>query len=243
MQAAYGKKVQHLLEENPHLTTWMVTFTVRNGDDLGERYAHLHKSVKAMNKNRTRGDRGHEIMKAQGSVWSYEFKRGSGSGLWHPHMHAVWLCSSPLDVKKLSDEWRHITGDSYIIEAHPLYGNPVEAFCEVFKYAVKFGDLPLEDNWQAFHTLRGKRLIRSAGLLWGVEVPESDMDEELDDPIWVDIAYRYFHDSDTYRGCETRTCNDTTAETIKRPAGPRPMLVDTRPYESLHLRQLRRKHA
>ena len=138
MQVKYAEKVQHLLTENPHLIPWMVTFTVKNGADLGERYAHLHKSVKAMNKNRTRGDRGHEIMKAAGSVWSYEFKRGSGSGMWHPHMHAVWLCTSPLDVEKLSKEWHHITGDSYIIEAHPMYGDPVEAFCEVFKYAVKF---------------------------------------------------------------------------------------------------------
>lgn len=243
MQAAYAKKVQHLLAENPDLTPWMVTLTVKNSEDLAERYSHLHRSVKAMNKNRTRGDRGHEIMKAKGSVWSYEFKRGEGSKLWHPHMHAVWLCSSPLDVKKLSKEWLHITGDSFIVEAHPMYGSPVEAFCEVFKYAVKFGNLPLEDNWKAFHTLRGKRLIRSAGNLWGVEVPETDLDEELEDPIWADIAYRYFHDADTYRGCETRSYIDTPVETLKRPTGPRPTLVDNRSYESLHLRQLRRKHA
>jgi hypothetical protein len=243
MQVAYGEKVQHLLAENPEkLVPWMVTFTVKNGPDLAERYAHLHKSVKLLNKYHHL-DRGHEICKAKGSVWSYEFKRGSGSGLWHPHMHGIWLCSAPLDVKKLADEWHKITGDSYIIEAHPLYGDPVEAFCEVFKYAVKFGDLPLADNWEAFHILRRKRLVRSAGILWGVEVPESNLDDELEDPVWADIAYRYFHDSDTYKGCESRSCNDTILDTEKRPTGPRPTLVDTRPYESLHLRKLRKKYA
>jgi hypothetical protein len=241
MQVAYAEKVQHLLAENAYLVPWMVTFTVKNGPDLQERYSHLHKSVKAMNKNRTRGDRGHEIMKATGSVWSYEFKRGSTSGLWHPHMHAIWLCSSPLDVEKLRAEWFAITGDSYIIEAHPMYGDPVEAFCEVFKYAVKFSDLPPADNWHAFEVLRRRRLIRSAGTLWGLEIPESDMDEELDDPVWVDFVYRYFHDSDTYRVCETRNCNDTTSEP-PRIKGPRPMLVDERPYVSLHLRQLQKKY-
>lgn len=243
MQAAYTKKVQHLLSENPHLTPWMVTFTVKNGDSLSERYAHLHKSVKAMNKNRTRGDRGHEIMKAQGSVWSYEFKRGSGSGLWHPHMHAVWLCSSPLDVEKLSKEWQQITGDSYIIEAHPMYGDPIEAFAEVFKYAVKFGDLPLVDNWNAFEVLRGKRLVRSAGILWGVEVPESDLDEMLDDPLFVDIVYRYFHETDNYKPTGSRDSSQVEAETIERPKGPRPMLVDGPVVDSLHLRQLKAKYA
>jgi hypothetical protein len=241
MQVAYAEKVQHLLTENPALVPWMVTFTVKNGDDLNERYSHLHRSVKAMNKNRTRGDRGHEIMKAVGSVWSYEFKRGSGSGLWHPHMHAVWLCSSPLDVQKLSDEWRHITGDSFIIDAHPMYGDPVEAFCEVFKYAVKFNELPLVDNWHAFNTLRRKRLIRSAGILWGVEMPESDMDEELDDPVFADFVYRYFHEQDAYKVCEHRTSLNTPPDAY-RPKGRLPMIVDNKPYVSLHLRQLQRKY-
>lgn len=195
MYARYIERIGQVLQENPHLKPWMVTFTIKNAPDLGERYSHLHKSVKAMNKNRTRGDRGHEIMKAQGLVWSYEFKRGAGSGLWHPHMHGIWLCSSPLDVQKLQSEWHQITGDSFIVEAHPMYGEAVDACAEVFKYAVKFQDLPLPDNLKAFEVLSGKRLVRSAGLLWGVEVPESALDDELDDPYWVDVAYRYFASS------------------------------------------------
>lgn len=241
MQVAYAEKVQHILAENPHLVPWMVTLTVKNGNDLSERYRHLQRSVKLMNKYRHL-NRGHEITKAHGSVWSYEFKRGSGSGLWHPHTHAIWLCSSPLDVQKLSDEWRDITGDSFIIDAHPMYGDPVEAFCEVFKYAVKFGDLPLPDNWHAFETLRGKRLIRSAGSLWGVEIPESDLDDELDDPVWVDLVFRYFHDRNSYQACERRPFYDKKQEPV-RPTGRRPMLVEpNKGYVALHLRQLQRKY-
>ena len=192
MYARYLERIKLVLDANPHLTPWMVNLTVLNGEDLGERYRHLHKGVKALNKNRTRGDRGHEIMKAEGSVWSYEFKRGAGSGLWHPHMHGIWLCSAPLDVPKLSGEWKQITGDSFIVEAHPMYGEAIDACAEVFKYAVKFQDLPLADNLHAFEVLRGKRLVRSAGLLWGVEVPDTALDDELDDPYWIDVAYRYF---------------------------------------------------
>lgn len=241
MQVAYAGKVQHLLAGNSFLVPWMVTMTVKNGADLNERYGHLHKSIKLMTKYRHL-DRGHEITKAAGAVWSYEFKRGSSSGLWHPHMHAIWLCTSALDVEKLRAEWFAITGDSYIIEAHPMYGDPVEAFCEVFKYAVKFSDLPPADNWHAFEVLRRKRLIRSSGLLWGLEIPESDLDDQLDDPVWIDLVYRYFHDSDTYRVCETRMPNDTVPEP-PRFKGRRPMLIDERPYTSLHLRQLQKKYA
>lgn len=201
MYARYIERIGQVLEENPQLKPWMVTFTIKNASDLAERYAHLHKSVKLMNKYRHL-KRGHEICKADGSVWSYEFKRGAGSGLWHPHMHGIWLCSSPLDVQKLQSEWHQITGDSFIVEAHPMYGEAVDACAEVFKYAVKFQDLPLPDNLMAFEVLSGKRLVRSAGLLWGVEVPESALDDELDDPYWVDVAYRYFASSG-YNYCGT----------------------------------------
>lgn len=201
MLARYSERVELVLHQNPHLVPWMVTFTIKNGPNLAERYAHLHNSIKRLNKYRHL-DRGHEVCKAQGSVWSYEFKRGHNSAQWHPHMHGVWLCSSELDIRKLSAEWHQITGDSFIVEAHKLYGDRMDAFCEVFKYAVKFGGLPLADNWHAFETLKGKRLVRSAGELWGVEVPDELLDDELDDPVFVDRVFRYFHDSDTYQQTE-----------------------------------------
>jgi hypothetical protein len=241
-QTAYAEKVQHLIAQNSSLVPWMVTLTVKNGPDLSERYRHLHKAVKAMNKYRHL-NRGHEVCKADGMVWSFEFKRGKQSEEWHPHVHAIWLCNEPIDQQKLSDEWRKFTGDSFIVEAHQMYGDPVEAFAEVFKYAVKFGDLPLADNWHAFETLRGKRLIRSAGSLWGVEISESELDDELDDPIWVDLVFRYFHDQKRYLAHESRTFREVPVDP-PRPVGPRPMLIEPeKPYETLHLRELRRKYA
>lgn len=193
MLARYLERVQHVLEaSSAPLEAHMVTLTVKNGVDLAERFSHLHRSVKRFHKNRHRG-RGHEIAKALGAVWSYEFKRGNGSGLWHPHVHAVWLTEkgNAPDAAKLSDEWRHVTGDSFIVETHPLYGELVDAFAEVFKYAVKFGDLPLADNWHAFQVLRSRRLIGCSGLLWGVEVPDDLADDPLDDPAFEDLFFRF----------------------------------------------------
>jgi hypothetical protein len=69
----------------------------------------------------------------------------------------------------------------------------ITGFLEVFKYAVKFSDLPLADNWHGFEVLGGKRLIASFGLFRGVEIPENLTDElVLDDLPYVEWMYRYF---------------------------------------------------
>lgn len=188
----YLERVELVRGERAELVPHMLTLTVRDGPDLHERYEHLHKSVKRFHKRRFVG-RGSEAEKMLGGVWSYEFKRGSGSGLWHPHMHAVWLCDPafPPAPGALAAEWKHITGDSFIVETHPLYGELVEAFAEVFKYAIKFGDLPLADNWDGYKVLKRRRLIGSAGLLWGVEVPEDLTDDGIEHELFEEWFYRF----------------------------------------------------
>jgi hypothetical protein len=69
----------------------------------------------------------------------------------------------------------------------------VDGFMEVFKYAVKFSDQPPADTWHAFNTLRGRRLIGSAGAFRGVDVPAYLLDEALDDLPFVEFFYRYLH--------------------------------------------------
>lgn len=191
MLSRYLARFTQVHGELPELKAYMVTLTVKNGPDLAERFAHLARSVKLLGKYRHLG-RGHEISKAAGTVSSYEFKRGKNSNQWHPHMHAVWLCTDRLDGEKLSAEWKNITGDSHVIDVHPMYGEPIDAFCEVFKYAVKFADLPLADNWAAAQTLREKRLIHSTGVLYGVEVPDELTDDEtLAGSTYTELFFRF----------------------------------------------------
>jgi hypothetical protein len=78
-----------------------------------------------------------------------------------------------------------------IVDCRPITGDPSEGFMEVFKYAVKFSDLTLEDNWHAAQTLKGKRLLNSFGLFRGVEIPDSLLDEPLDELPYWDRFYRY----------------------------------------------------
>ena len=68
----------------------------------------------------------------------------------------------------------------------------IDGFLETFKYALKFSDLPLADNWEAFQKLKGKRLINSFGVLRGVEVPEDLTDDDLDEDLpYMLMLYNY----------------------------------------------------
>jgi hypothetical protein len=60
---------------------------------------------------------------------------------------------------------------------HPLLAGD---FVELAKYALKFSELTPADNWQAFRTLTGRRLVDAFGWLRGVEVDPSLTDDGLD---------------------------------------------------------------
>ncbi|MFG4936873.1 hypothetical protein ACF0DY_32410, partial [Pseudomonas aeruginosa] len=42
--AAYLARYEVIRAQHPHLSPYLVTFTVKNGPDLAERFEHLHKS-------------------------------------------------------------------------------------------------------------------------------------------------------------------------------------------------------
>lgn len=184
---AYWDKVGAVKAADSDLKLFFVTLTVKDGESLLERYNHLVRAERRYKQQRTnalKGQRFVEYAKALGGVGSVEFKRGKNSGLWHPHIHMIWLCHDAPDRNKLSQEWEALTGDSFIVDVRPMYGE-IDGFLETFKYALKFSDLPLNDNWEAYKALKGKRLINSFGLLRGVEIPEDLTDDDLE----ADLPY------------------------------------------------------
>jgi hypothetical protein len=196
---AYLDRLEVIKQAHGEIKAFLVTFTVKNGEDLSERFDHLQTSMKAYNLKRSRANSNSnrnipvEGNKALGAVWSYEFKVGDGSGLWHPHAHAVWLCYETPDQEKLQAEWLAITGDSFIVNVTPFHNQDdvVGGFLEVFKYAVKFSNMPLEQNWHGYEVLNGRRLVASFGLFRGVDVPESLTDEPLEALPYWEHFYRY----------------------------------------------------
>jgi hypothetical protein len=194
----YKQRLDVVLAENPKLRAFMVTLTVKDGENLLERFTHLRKALKRyqeQRRNALKGQRHVEYAKAIGGVMSIEIKRGKNSGLWHPHVHMIWLCNDVPSASQLSKEWLELTGDSYIVDVREFYGESVvDGFLEVFKYALKFSDMKLADNWEAFQTLKAKRLVDNFGLFRGVQVPDDLADDDIDDE-FVLLLYRFIRGS------------------------------------------------
>lgn len=190
---AYLDRFEIIQAEKPHLLPFLVTLTVKDGDDLAERFKHLFKGQHELWKRKLRG-RGSVLDGVQGAVWSYEIKRGSGSGKWHPHLHMIALAESMPDQEQLAAEWHNITGDSFIVDVRPIsQEDPASGFIEVFKYAVKFSDQCPADTVHAWVTLAGKRLLGSSGCFRGVEVPEGLLDdsEGFEGLPYIQLFYRF----------------------------------------------------
>lgn len=190
---AYLDRFEAIKRTSARLRPFLVTLTVKDGPDLAERFKHLHDSQRELWKRKQRR-RGSVLDGVEGAVWSYEVKRGNGSGLWHPHLHMIALAEAAPDAERLSREWHQITGDSFIVDVRPIsQEDPASGFVEVFKYAVKFSDQEPADTVHAWETLAGKRLLGSAGCFRGVEIPE-DLTDDPGDYLglpYVDLLYRY----------------------------------------------------
>ena len=191
--AAYLARWQVIQAKKPALRPFLVTLTVKDGPDLLERFRHLFKGQAELWMRKHRG-RGSVLDGVQGAVWSYEVKRGTGSGVWHPHLHMIALAEVQPDAERLSREWHQITGDSYIVDVRPIsQDDPASGFVEVFKYAVKFSDQEPADTVHAWETLKGKRLLASSGCFRGVDVPDELTDDcsDLDGLPYMDLLYRH----------------------------------------------------
>jgi len=191
--AAYLDRWEVIKSSNERLKPFLVTLTVKDGEHLDERFRHLHASQRELWKRKQRG-RGSVLDGVVGAVWSYEVKRGSGSGSWHPHLHMIALAENIPDQIELAAEWHNITGDSFIVDVRPISeSDPASGFIEVFKYAVKFSDQPPADTVHAWSTLSGKRLLASSGCFRGVQVHESLLDdpEGLEGLPYVQLFYKF----------------------------------------------------
>lgn len=178
-------KVQQMMLHNPTFVPVMVTFTIKNGDVLGERFAHIKKAWRKMCEQARRGKgltcRNTRIQwsKVKGSFKSIEVTYGDTG--WHPHIHCLALIEDWIDIEELSAEWRWATGDSFIVDVRKidleqenglLYG-----IFEVLKYCLKVADFTPQIAYHAYLELKGSRLTDSQGILRGIPEPDIDHDD------------------------------------------------------------------
>ncbi|WP_335855374.1 protein rep, partial [Acinetobacter baumannii] len=154
----YSERVDQVLSENPRLKPVMITFTVKNGVDLRERFTHLIKSFRTLIERRRdyikKGRGFNEFCKINGAMYSYENTYNEKTNEWHPHIHVFALLDDWIDQDELSQYWQSITGDSMVVDIRRAKKQKdlgySGAAAEVCKYALKFGDLSVEKTWEAF---------------------------------------------------------------------------------------------
>ena len=185
---AYLKLYRYIMQIKPYLMPFLITLTVKNGPDLAERFEHIQKSFRALQDKRrlylSRPKRNPftQLAKVKAGVGGYEDTYNWDTEEHHVHIHLIGLCDGIPAHKPLSDEWRAITKDSFIVDIRPFddINNPESAFKEVFKYVLKFSTMPLDVNYHASQVLAGRRLLISFGDFWGTKVPDQLTDEPLE---------------------------------------------------------------
>ena len=205
----YLERFEYLLAQRPFLTPHLVTLTVKNGPDMLERFNHLRDCYKRLLQRRKNflGGYGYytEFSKATGGVGHCEITYNADTREFHPHVHLITTVNGQLHQLRMVEEWRVITGDSFILDVRPFYRygpafSPeenhkatVNAFQEVFKYTLKFAQFPVDLNYAVAEQLRGIRMLVSFGDFWGVKVPEALTDDPLAQA-YVQYLYEWITD-------------------------------------------------
>ena len=180
-------------------------------EDLEERYNHLTSSFRTLlSRYRDYKKKGwgfNQFCKIDGAFYTTEYTYNDKTKQWHPHIHIFALLNEWIDQEELAETWHDITLDSYIVDIRRVKKTKEhgysKAVAEVCKYALKFGDLSVENTWDAFLTLKGKRLTGSFGSMHGVKIPEKATDDmPLEELPYIEMFYRFVFGTKSYYDLE-----------------------------------------
>ena len=199
----YEAKFQELKRKYPRLSIYYVVLTIANGEDLSERYEHLNKSLKKLINRRQDALIAKKGSKSKAyalnscfanviaGAYSVEVKRGANSKEWHPHANLLLLTEDVIFESQIKSEWKSITKDSQIAYCSVKDDDDKTVFVEIFKYALKFSEMEFDDNFTAWETLRGRRLMGSFGEFRGLDVPKDDTEISLKDEPYLELFYKF----------------------------------------------------
>ena len=207
----YLERIYELMNQKRGLKPVLITLTVKNGEDLEERFKHLRRSFRTLldryNDYKKKGRGFNQFCKIDGAFYSTEYTYNSKTKEWHPHIHIFALLNEWIDQEELSETWHDITLDSYIVDIRRVKKTKehgyTKAVAEVCKYALKFSDLSLENTWEAYLSLKGNRLTGCFGSMYGVKLPEKLTDDlPLDDLPYLELLYRFVFGKKSYYNLE-----------------------------------------
>jgi hypothetical protein len=154
-----------------------ITLTLAGKDEgLTEKVDRLYRHFKAL--------RNHPLWeeRIQGGAAFLEIKWSDKAQRWHPHLHCI--CDAGfIDQGELSNVWRGITRDSYIVDIRRVRDEATAA-----SYVTKYASKPLNTSFsnspelldEAVIALKGRRLCIAFGDWYGTPL-DFDTDELLNE--------------------------------------------------------------
>lgn len=165
-----------------------ITLTLAGKDDgLAEKVDRLYKHFKALRNHPLWSDR------VRGGAGFLEVKWSDKVQRWHPHLHLI--CDADfIDQGELSDVWRGITRDSFIVDVRRVKDEDQAA-----TYVTKYASKPLNTSFsnspalldEAVEALKGRRLCLAFGEWYGTPL-DFDQDELLDEDELPDSAWQSY---------------------------------------------------
>ncbi len=161
--------------------TSFITLTLcGKGEPLKDLIDKLYKSFRALRNHPTWT----EVV--WGGAAFLEIKYSDKSRRWHPHLHVI-ADMKFLSQAELSDVWRGITKDSYIVDIRKVRDSETTA-----RYVTKYASKPLNTSFsnspklldEALLALKGRRLCLCFGTWYGTPLDaleDTDLADDLTD--------------------------------------------------------------
>ena len=116
----YIQRIEEIMRQNRKLKPVLITLTVKNGEDLQERFEHLTGSFKTLLQRyrdfKKKGRGFNQFCKIDGGFYTTEYTYNETTKQWHPHIHIFALLTDWIDQEELAETWHDITLDSYIVD-------------------------------------------------------------------------------------------------------------------------------
>ncbi|MFK5959735.1 MAG: hypothetical protein QM495_12815 [Lutibacter sp.] len=188
---------------------YYIVLTVVNDSDIDKCFNHLRDSfsnVRQLIKDFKKGNNGTTVFKVSGGLYSIEITYNQYNNTFHPHINLMLAFDKPIkDVKMypskklknqtkimynskiLSEEWKFITGDSYITSVTPL---PIDRnnhnllkknLMEILKYSLKFNSMDSDVMVDLYPHLFKKRLFGTLGFMYGLGLDSIKIEEFITD--------------------------------------------------------------
>jgi hypothetical protein len=158
-----------------------LTLTTKNAATLDGGLVKLKKSFANFKRKK--------VWKAhiKGYFGAFEYTFNPKTNDFHVHLHLIVLRGKFWNQSDISDAWRDVTGDSFIVDIREIK-NTHKGVKEVCKYPMKPADLmtmPDEKFLEVVRMKKGTRMFVSGGCFYNVKL---DDDDAADDNVFSQFA-------------------------------------------------------